>query len=522
VSGPDQSGSTRRRIACLLIADCPLQAEIRAHPELSGSPLVITCGPGPRAEILIASPEACSRGVRPRQTLPQARAVCPDLVARVASPPLEQAAREALLDAALSLTPRAELAERGSGHFAAEGAVYLDASGIRALHRHEGAFASMLHERAGQAGLRGVVALASSRHLARLAARQLAYLDRRTSTLILPPSDELAFLAPLPIDLLDPDDRTAQALTRFGLHRIRDLLSLSRRDLAARLGPQLLTLIARARGEETEPPLRAPRNRRLEEGIDLEMPIERLEPLAFVLRGLTSRLARRLELRSLGCHELRLSLQLENRRQECRRIGMASIHHDASVWLRLLRSALESKPPLAAVESVSLDCEGIPPCPEQIDLFLPRGPGPNELDRTLAELAALCGADRVGTPEVADDHRPDAFELRPFRSDRRSELRIPRDEKASTGGLRLTLRILRPPQPAEVRLEQGRPASLRSPVAQGHLAAVAGPWRSTGHWWSESAHFAVDHYDVQTSDGILCRLGFDWKKKRWQIDGIYD
>lgn len=522
MSGPGRSDPGRRRIACLLIADYPLQAELRAHPELRGAPLVITCGPGPRAEILIASPEASSRGVQPRQTLPQARAVCPNLVARIASPPLEQAAREALLDAALSLAPRAELAERGSGYFAAEGAVYLDATGIRALHRHESAFASMLHERAERAGLRGVVALASSRHLARLAARQLAYLDRRASTLILAPADELAFLAPLPIDLLDPDDRTAQTLTRFGLHRIRDLLRLSRRDLAARLGPQLLTLIARARGEETEPPLRKPRSRRLEEGIDLETPIERLEPLAFVLRGLTSRLARRLELRSLGCQELRLSLQLEDRRHERRRIGMASSHHDAGVWLRLLRGALESKPPPAPVESVILDCEGIPLCPEQIDLFLPRGPGPNELDRTLAELGALCGADRVGTPEVADDHRPDAFELRSFRNDRPSEPRLSRDERTPMGAARLALRVLRPPQPAVVRLEEGRPASLRSSVAHGRLASVAGPWRSTGHWWSESAHFAVDHYDVQTSDGTLCRLGFDWKKKRWQIDGIYD
>lgn len=522
-STPGRSGPARPRIACLLITDCPLQAELRVHPELAGTALVITSGPGTRAEILIASPEASSRGVQPRQTLAQARAVCPDLVARIASPPLEQAAREALLDAALSLAPRAELAERGSGHFAAEGAVYLDATGIRALHRHEGAFASRLHERAERAGLRGgVVALASSRHLARLAARQLAYLDRRASTLILAPADELAFLAPLPIDLLDPDDRTAQTLTRFGLHRIRDLLRLSRRDLAARLGPQLLPLIARARGEETEPPLREPRNRRLEEGIDLETPIERLEPLAFVLRGLTSRLARRLELRSLGCHELRLSMRLEDRRHEHRRIGMASSHHDAGVWLRLLRGALESKPPLAPVESVLLDCEGIPLCREQLDLFLPRGPAPSELDRTLAELAALCGADRVGTPEVADDHRPDAFELRPFRSDRRSEPRLPHGKMDQAGWTRLTLRVLRPPQPAEVRLEKGRPAFLRSPVAQGRLVAVAGPWRSTGHWWSESAHFAIDHYDAQTSDGILCRLGFDWKKKRWQIDGIYD
>jgi len=522
MSDPGRSEPGRRRIACLLIADCPLQAELRAHPELRGAPLVITHGPNPRAEILIASPEATSRGVQPRQTLPQARAVCPDLVARIASPPLEQAAREALLDAALSLGPRAEQAERGSGHFAAESAVYLDASGIQALHRHEAAFASMLHERAERAGLRGVVALASSRHLARLAARQLVYLDRRTSTLILAPADEPAFLAPLPIDLLDPDDRTAQILTRFGLHRIRDLLRLSRRDLAARLGPPLLTLIARARGEETEPPLHEPRNRRLEEGIDLESPIGSLEPLFFVLRGLASRLARRLELRSLGCHELRLSLQLENRRHAHRRIGMASSHHDAGVWLRLLRSALESKPPPAPVERVTLDCEGIPLCPEQIDLFLPRGPGPNELDRTLAELEALCGVERVGTPGVADDHRPDAFELRPFRGDRRSESRLPPEERTRMGGPRLTLRVLRPPQPAEVRLEGGSPISLRSPVAHGRLTAVAGPWRSTGHWWSKSAHFAIDHYDVQTSDGLLCRLGFDWRKKRWQIDGIYD
>lgn len=51
---------------------------------------------------------------------------------------------------------------------------------------------------------------------------------------------------------------------------------------------------------------------------------------------------------------------------------------------------------------------------------------------------------------------------------------------------------------------------------------TAGPWRTTGHWWSEAAHFAVDHYDVELDDGTVLRLAFDWKTKRWQIDGLYD
>ena len=33
------------RIACLLVPDLPLRAELRSHPELAGLPLVIASGP---------------------------------------------------------------------------------------------------------------------------------------------------------------------------------------------------------------------------------------------------------------------------------------------------------------------------------------------------------------------------------------------------------------------------------------------------------------------------------------------
>jgi protein ImuB len=513
------------RIACLLVPDLPLHAELRANPELKGCPLAITSGHGFRAEVLAASPEALARGIRIGQALPQVRALCPDLEIRVASPIFERAAREAMLDVALSLAPRAELAERASSLFLSEGAVYVDASGIEALHASESAFASVLHARAERAGIQGFVAIASSRSIARLVARHLAHRPTSASsetTQILSSKEETAFLSPLPIDLLDPDDRTAQSLTRFGIYCIRDLLRLSRRDLAARLGPSLLQLVARARGEETECPLAEPRIDSIEEGIDLESPIESLEPLSFVFRGLISRLVERLDLRSLGCVEMRTTLQLVNGAKQSRRIGIASPSQEERVLLRLLRLALEGNPPAAAVERVTLVCEGVPLRREQLDFFLPRGPSPSALGQTLAELGAICGNDRVGSPELLDDHRPDAFVLRPFSQKKprsKSQNQTQERPKQNPG---LMLRAIRPPVRAEVRVERGQPVSLRSAVSQGEILGSAGPWRTTGHWWEKSTHFAIDHYDVQMNDGNVLRLCFNWMTKRWQVDGLYD
>ena len=123
------------RTACLLIPNLPLAAELRAHPELGGEPLAVASGCGPRAELIAVSEEAARRGVLNQTSVAHARAVCSELSVHVASPALEIAARAALLDVALSVSPRATEAPRSSGAFAAEAAVYLDASGVDALDR---------------------------------------------------------------------------------------------------------------------------------------------------------------------------------------------------------------------------------------------------------------------------------------------------------------------------------------------------------------------------------------------------
>src|SRR2546429_8017676 len=87
------------RIACLWVPDLPLCAAVRAEPRLAGAPLaVVQAGDlGGRAHVLGATPLA--EGVESGQTLAEARAVCPALVHRQASPERERPGAHAPLGA---------------------------------------------------------------------------------------------------------------------------------------------------------------------------------------------------------------------------------------------------------------------------------------------------------------------------------------------------------------------------------------------------------------------------------------
>jgi len=503
------------RVACVLVPALPAAAQIRAHPPLAGAPLAVVSEPGPRATVLSVSPAAARAGVHPGATLAHARAVCSALVLRVSHPGLERAARDALFDVALSASPRAEPAAPRSGAGAGEAAVHLDASGLGHLFASDAALAGALVERARAQGLPAVASVATSRALALLAARSLAAQGGTGATCVVAAGDEASFLAPLPVDLLAPSDALAETLTRFGIYRLGALFALSPAVVATRLGPGLAAALAVLRGARREAPISAPHALRLEESVSAESPLDRLEALLFVIGGPLSRLFARLALRHLACAELELDLGLADSSRHALRLRLAAPTTDARVWLRRLRLALECDPPHAPVDAITVATEGSPARRDQLDLFRPAGPAPATLDNLLAELEVLCGPGRVGAPKIADDHHPGAFALEPFAP---NSSQSPETPQTPT----LALRALRPPTPAQVRLDAGRPTTLRSAVANGDVLHCAGPWRHTGGWWSEQDRFAFDCFDVATSDGLVVRLRHDRLRDAWHIDAVYD
>ena len=535
--------------------DLPLVAALRAHPEWRGRPVAIASGPGSRAEIWAVSPEARAAGIRIGSSLVHALATCAELHVRVASPVLERAARDALLDAALSTSPRVEEASPGTGLYVAEAAVFVDARGVGKLFHNERGFAGALALRAQRLGLPAVVAIAGSRAVARIAARTLALRSRgeragpsprrpvsrraaqRASldaplpfdvappsgealeTLVIDAGSDAEFLTPLPLDLVAPESELADALGRFGMRRVGDLLRLPERSLTSRLGAGVAPLLRLARGDDDAPPPPAPESASFEESIDLEFPVQQLEPLLFALRGALSRLAERVQCRGRALGDLHLELGLEGGERDARSVGMAAPTLDVRVATRLLALSLEARPPRAAVDHLRIATDGSAARGDQLDFFRPAGPTPAALNRVLAELTALCGGDRVGAPAVADSHRPDAYTQAPFQG---SADLVHEGPEPGEGGEGLPpARSIRPHVPARVQLEGASPGHIHSALASGRVLRCAGPYRTTGHWWSDD-RYAFDHWDVATEDGLVCRLRWDLCVKRWEIDALYD
>jgi protein ImuB len=378
--------------------------------------------------------------------------------------------------------------------------VILDIDGLGSLF---GSVHEIAHAMARRAGFPVNIAIASNPDAAFHAARGFAGIS------ILPQGDEAKFLASLPLTLLSPAEEIAETLTRWGIRTFRDLDALPDLGVAARLGEEGVRLQKLARGESSRPlrPVEAPPH--FEETMELEYPVDLLEPLMFVLGRLLGDVCARLEERALAAIELRLCLQLENAGEHARAIRLPVPMRSSRVFLKLLELDLEKYPPAAPIVRVTLAAEPAKPRVTQNGLFISLAPEPEKLELTLARIAAVVGEGNVGSPELLDTHRPGAFRIRPFGNSRQCIGK-------STGAPSLAFRTFRPPLAAKV---QGRFVS--APGVRGKIGQQAGPWRTSGDWWTTAA-WARDEWDVELSDGGLYRVYCDANTGRWFIEGGYD
>src|SRR3954465_3560279 len=230
------------RIACLHLPLFPLAARLRSEPELAREALTVVEGNGNAARVVAATRLARAAGVRPGLTLPQARALCPKLVARPRDADCERAAQEALLEVAEGFSPRVE--------DVGEGLAYLDADGIERRYPRPPPALEMgraLMNAAEAAGLPARVGIASSKLAARVAA------GLPDPPVIVPMGEEAAFLAPLPLQKLAPEVDVAETLERWGVRSVGDFAKLPPSRVASRLGRLGRELHSPARGVDPRP-----------------------------------------------------------------------------------------------------------------------------------------------------------------------------------------------------------------------------------------------------------------------------
>jgi protein ImuB len=495
------------RYACVWVPGFAAAALVRQDPTLQGLPVAALRGMTLRTVVAVTS-EAAAGGARAGMSATEARTRVPALVGRLEDPEAERAAVGALLDAAWATSPRVEVVEPGT--------LCLDLGGLTPLFGDERRIGERLYTAGEGVGLPLRVGIGATRTLARLAARAASGL------LVVPPGAEEEFLAPRPLGLLDPAPDLALALERWGIGTLGALAALPTAALLVRLGPPAVQLQALARGADAGPfvPRRAPEP--CAEAITLDWEVPALPALAFVLDRLLARLAARLVLREAGAAALRLTLRLADGGVSEHHLGLAAPLRDGRTLGRLVQAELEALRLPAPVVAVAVEAEPAPLAPLQADLFASPRPSPRELGETLGRLAALVGADQVGTPIALDTHRPGAVAMGPFpgRAD-------PTRGDAADGpprwitGAALVRRRLVPPRPAQVECRAGWPVHVEAEGLRGAVVARAGPWQTTGEWWAETA-WARAEWDIALPDGTACRLAQDLATGAWTVDAVYD
>ena len=481
----------------LEVPDFPLHARLRLEP-VGTRPLAVYTGGGKKARLAHLNAAATAAGLRPGMSGVQALGLCPGLLLRPAHETAEQEANALLLAAAWRLSPRVEATGPGLCTAALGGRdpteLRRDTTEARLALDAQG-----LPVRIGVGPTPGVARFAAWR------AAPECWVE-----------DAPAFLAPLPLGLLELAETEATLFESLGLHTCGDLARLPQASLSQRLGERGARLWALANGRDRRPLQTATPPTRHHAGYELEHPAETLEPLLFLLRRFVDRLAGELAPAGLVAAGLTLVLRLEDDTRHEREFRLPQPTARAEALFKVLDQylgALHLPSPVAGLELELLPAAA---APRQEGLFESALRDPHQFFDTLARVAAVLGEGRVGTPARLASHRPDAFGLGP------PPAAIPEHRPApappAVGPL---LRRFRPPRPATVELEDGVPARVlcAAAPAAGAVRTARGPWRRDGEWW-DAAAWAREEWDVELAPGGLYRLVHT--PAGWFLEGAYD
>lgn len=491
--------------AVLHVEAFALQAVLRTGPPLGGTrPAGLITGLGRQTGLGECNRAARAAGLSAGMSVAQALARCPALLLRAPDPAAEAEARAVLLAAALTLSPAVEATTTGC--------CTIDLRGTDPVRRRA----------AAEAAVRALAAtdLAASVGLARTP-RLAAYAARWAGQDTLPErffavEDEESFLSTLPVDYAEPTPAQADRLAGWGIRTLGELAALTAAGLTRRLGREGRELWDRARGGEPRPLRRHEPPAGFHAAAEHEAGVETLPALLPPLQRHLERLALELQAAGLAAGGLELELRLEDGAPHRAHLRLPAPTASAAPLQRALETHLTGLRTAAPVRGWSLRVAAVRAPVRQQDFLSGGLRDPHAFTETLARVAALVGAERVGTPVPTDTHRPDAAALGPPPG------LLEEAPTTTPAAIGLPLRRFRPLLPARLTFapDSGCPTHVCTERFSGPVAEARGPWCTSGDWWEPARAWARVEWDVALAGGGLYRiLG---EREGWFVEGEYD
>jgi protein ImuB len=479
------------RLACVSLAEFPLQLLLWRHPEWAAHPMAVVAEDRPQGLILWVNEAARRAGVLSGLRYAVGCSLTAELRAGVV-PPAEIAEVVAALTERLGrFTPEVEPSSEEPGIF------WLSGAGLGRLYASLEEWARAIAADLGSAGFRVTVVVGFTRFGTYVVA------SAREGTIVFEnPAQERAVAQRVRLDRLDLDPNLRDTLSKLGMATVGALLSLPAGGLFERFGPEAYRFHRAASGDLWAPLQPYHAEEPVRQSLILDHPETDATRLLFLVKRLLHLLLAALAARGEALAGLTLRLLLDGRGWRDERVCPAASTLDAVQVLDIVRLRLEAAALPAGVIEIELTASGVPATPEQLRLFAERPR--RDLDaanRSLARVRATFGDGAVVRVRLTDGHLPEAS----FRWEPLDRVVLPRPREVALRSLVRRI-FLRP-----VVL----PTSPRHPSVTLH-----GPHIVSGGWWTREVH--REYYFAETRHGELLWVFYDPDRQRWFLHGKVD
>lgn len=470
------------RVLSIWLPQLPLDRFVRCDdPRLSG-PFAITSDIKNATRLTHLNEAARKAGLSPGLSIPDARAICPDLLTEPGDQIRERSMLRALWRWADQLSPRVAL-DRQDG-------LFLDITGCAHLFGGEAAMGKEARARLDDMHIITRIGIADTKG----AARALARFGGNTVSIAAPGQTHDALKA-LPVDALDIPAKMVSELAQSGLKTIGQLYEVKSSELARRFGLELTRALGTSTGQTPDPVNPAAADPVYAARMTLPEPIGFQSDLENVLERLATSVCGRLQDRQKGARRFVLTVRCVDTGDHPLIIGFAKPCFEIGPILQQFARPIDDLKIEYGADWFRLEAQSIEPIRLRQTRLGEAVDTEDSVARAISTIGNRIGFDHVRRFEARDSHLPEREFAMVEAMDRYVD---PAWRKVSR---RRPIRLYKRPEYLRA-LEPGRPPirfEWRRTAYQTETAK--GPERLTAEWWRDGDRRTRDYWTVQTQEG---------------------